>query len=65
MKLATMPNLIHSLDASAIALLAKHFINASTTKNIYTIHDCFGIFAKDAFSLLEMLKTVYAEIYYK
>jgi hypothetical protein len=34
-----MSNLIHSLDATTLALL--YLIFANINKNIYTVHDCF------------------------
>jgi DNA-directed RNA polymerase len=38
-----MPNLIHSLYASVIALLINYIKINNNSINIYTIHDCFAI----------------------
>ena len=59
---ATMPNLIHSLDASSIALLYK-FLRANSVSNIYTIHDCFAVSANNVSLLINLLKGVYIKIY--
>ena len=58
---AAMPNLIHSLDASSIALLYKTFSKESM--NLYTIHDCFAVTADKVDYLINMLKGVYIKIY--
>ena len=59
---ATMPNLIHSLDASSIALLYKVF-SAQGSGSIFTIHDCFAVTANDVKLLIDLLKGVYIKIY--
>lgn len=59
-KSSTMPNLIHSLDASSIALLHKDFKKVG---NIYTIHDCFGVTADNVPKLISILKAVYMRLY--
>lgn len=59
---ATMPNLIHSLDASSIALLYKVF-SAQGCGSIFTIHDCFAVTANDVKLLIDLLKGVYIKIY--
>jgi len=59
---ATMPNIIHSLDASSIALLYKAF-SAEGFDNIYTIHDCFAVTANNVELLIDLLKGVYIKIY--
>ena len=41
-KRALMPNLIHSLDASIIAMLYNKYKDVSS---LYTIHDCFRVTA--------------------
>jgi DNA-directed RNA polymerase len=41
---ATMPNLIHSLKASSIALLYNLLAKCGKA-NIYTVYDCFAVTA--------------------
>jgi DNA-directed RNA polymerase len=62
---AFMPNLIHSLDADALALLVYYYFtdNSSNIKNIYTIHDCFAVTANNTENLINFLKVVYQKIY--
>lgn len=38
---ALMPNLVHSLDATSLRMLYKKY--RVKYKNIYTVHDCFGV----------------------
>jgi DNA-directed RNA polymerase len=56
-----MPNLIHSLDATSIALLYDSFGNDS--RPIYTVHDCFAVTADNILCLIEQLKSVYLKMY--
>ena len=64
-----MPNLIHSLDASSLALLTDKFFNHSSEnyfsqiKNIYTIHDCFASTANNMKFIVCLLKLSYISIY--
>jgi DNA-directed RNA polymerase len=63
---ALMPNLVHSLDSSTLALLYISFYN--TIKdiapiNFYSVHDCYGVSAKQVKTLITLLKTVYIDIY--
>lgn len=57
---ATMPNLIHSLDASTIAML---YDNLHNKKCIYTVHDCFATTANNVPHLIDMLKLTYLDLY--
>lgn len=59
---AIAPNLIHSLDASSIALL-YHFLDKHQIKDLYTIHDCFAVTANNVDVLIENLKGVYLFLY--
>lgn len=60
--IAFMPNLVHSLDAASLALfLDKFFKNG--LKNVYTVHDCFGVTVNNVSYLLEFLKITYIKIY--
>lgn len=59
---ATMPNLIHSLDASSIALL-YNLLAKCDIANIYTVHDCFAVTADNVDLLISLLKSVYMTIY--
>lgn len=59
-KRATMPNLIHSLDATTIAILYNNFKNVGS---LYTIHDCFGVTANNVPRLILKLKLAYIQLY--
>jgi len=59
-KRATMPNLIHSLDATTIAILYSSFKNVGP---LYTVHDCFGVTANNVPRLILKLKLVYIQLY--
>ena len=59
---AIMPNLIHSLDASSIAIL-YHYLKKDKICDIYTIHDCFAVTADNVVRLINNLKSVYLYIY--
>ena len=59
-----MPNLIHSLDSSSLALLVNLYFNTNNeTKNIYSIHDCFAVTANHVENIISILKRVYITIY--
>ena len=61
---AFMPNLIHSLDATALALLVEYLFNTKGEfKNFYAIHDCFAVTANNVDMLIKNLKLVYVKIY--
>lgn len=49
---ALMPNLIHSLDASSIAILYDYLSNHNI-RNVYTIHDCFAVTADNVEKLIK------------
>jgi DNA-directed RNA polymerase len=58
-----MPNLVHSLDAAALACLADLYFNSSTSKNFYAIHDCFAVTASNVQNIMDFLELVYVKIY--
>ena len=60
-----MPNLIHSLDATSLALLTENFFNYSNSdiKNLYSIHDCFAVTGNNIQTLINFIKFVYVQIY--
>jgi len=62
---ALMPNLIHSLDATSLALLVETFFKDSQfgLKNFYSIHDCFAVTGNNIENLINILKYVYIDIY--
>ena len=62
---ALMPNLIHSLDASTLALLADSYFNNNDfeANNFYAIHDCFAVTANNVDILIKYLKLAYIRIY--
>lgn len=57
-----MPNLIHSLDASSIAILYS-YLSKNKITDIYTVHDCFAVTANNVETLISDLKSVYLYIY--
>lgn len=61
---ATMPNLIHSLDASSIALVYDRFSQRNSDQNnLFTVHDCFGVTCDNVELLIDTLKAAYIFIY--
>ena len=62
---ALMPNLVHSLDATTLALLYNSFYNTVYNDNInfYSVHDCYGVTAKYVGTLINLLKTIYIGLY--
>ena len=60
---AFMPNLVHSLDAASLALLAEYYFKTVDVKNFYAIHDCFAVTANNVDTLISYLKLVYIKIY--
>jgi DNA-directed RNA polymerase len=74
---AFMPNLIHSLDAASLVILINnyflqsketnvycpHMVGPSEYKNIYAIHDCFAVTAKNVDFIINNLKMIYILIY--
>jgi hypothetical protein len=61
---AFMPNLIHSLDATSLAMLADLYFNSiNGIKNLYAIHDCFAVTANNVEDLMQFLKLVYIKLY--
>lgn len=59
---STMPNLIHSLDATSLALLHDQFRQTDKNINIFTIHDCFAVTCNNVEKLITLLK-IYLKIY--
>jgi DNA-directed RNA polymerase len=49
---AFMPNLVHSLDAASLALVAEYYFNSVDIKNFYAIHDCFAVTCNNIPNLL-------------
>lgn len=63
-KIALMPNLIHSLDATSLSLLYDRFFEShKPIVNFYAIHDCFTTTCDKVDSLIDLLKTVYLSLY--
>jgi DNA-directed RNA polymerase len=61
---AFMPNLVHSLDATSLAMLVDQYFNSITeVKNLYAVHDCFAVTANNVENLMLYLKLVYINIY--
>src|SRR5882672_2943346 len=63
-KIAFMPNFIHSMDASNIHLLIKRLIEISdNTINLYTIHDCFASTPNFMNTINNEVKLAFIELY--
>jgi len=62
---AFMPNLIHSLDSATLVMLINNYFNSciSEYKNIYAIHDCFAVTAKNVDFIIYNLKMIYISLY--
>ena len=60
-----MPNMVHSLDAASLALLADLIFtfDKQHVRNMYSVHDCFAVTANDVENLIDLLKFVYIKIY--
>jgi len=58
-----MPNLVHSFDASNIALLIKSLLNDQKNINLLTIHDCFATSANDVDLMVFQVKLAFLQLY--
>jgi len=56
-----MPNLIHSLDAASLTLLYNKYIAVNNC--IFTVHDCYAVPIPFVETLIELLQSVYLDIY--
>jgi DNA-directed RNA polymerase len=57
-----MPNLIHSLDGTTIALLVNFLKNLGIS-NLYTIHDCFASTANNISIINEYVRESFCQTY--
>jgi len=62
---AFMPNLIHSLDAASLVILINNYFDGYEYdyKNIYAVHDCFAVTAKNVDFIINNLKMIYISLY--
>ena len=62
---ALMPNLIHSMDATTLALLVNLYFDktSQSVNNFYSIHDCFAVTANNVEKLISIIKIVYINIF--
>jgi len=61
-----VPNIVHSFDASNIALLVKGItsdFNINNKMNLLTIHDCFATNTNDVDSLILHVKLAFIALY--
>jgi DNA-directed RNA polymerase len=61
-----VPNIVHSFDASNIALLVKGItadFNMNHKMNLLTIHDCFATNANDVDSMVLQVKLAFLSLY--
>ena len=61
--IALMPNLIHSLDASSLALLYNKLRKIITNPLFFSIHDCFAVPASSIDTIKILLASVYNDLY--
>lgn len=62
-KNALMPNLVHSLDSTTLFMVYNILNYSNKYMNFYSVHDCFGVSAKDVDVLINILKGVYIDLY--
>jgi DNA-directed RNA polymerase len=62
-KNALMPNLVHSLDSTTLFMVFNILNYYDNNMNFYSVHDCFGVSAKDVDFLINKLKGVYIDLY--
>jgi DNA-directed RNA polymerase len=60
---AIMPNIVHSFDASNIALLIKELLKNNNSVNIYTVHDCWATNANDVELMFYQVKMAFLLLY--
>lgn len=62
---AIVPNIVHSFDASNIALLIKSITSSYTdnSMNLLTIHDCFATNANDVEKMEFLVKWAFMNLY--
>jgi len=58
-----IPNIVHSLDASNIALLIKELIENQNNINILTIHDCFATNGNNVELMILQVKLAFLLLY--
>jgi len=64
-RIAFMPNLIHSMDATNIHLLTKKYIDKNKAINLLTVHDCFSTTPKYMYDLNKEIRLAFLMIYFK
>jgi DNA-directed RNA polymerase len=60
---AIVPNIIHSFDASHIAILVREIIQTNSNLNLLIVHDCFGSHSTNIKDLKALIIKSFIEIY--
>ena len=64
-KLGIVPNLIHSMDASNIAILVNNLLDMDVNFPMFTIHDCFGTHPNYMLTLSDIVRDKFIKLYAK
>ena len=62
-KNALMPNLVHSLDSTALFMLYNIFKYSNKYINFYSVHDCFGAHPNEFENLTDLVLIEFVKLY--